>query len=67
MFSFTMEFDNEDQMRKCQEMLVKSHAFAGEMAVRRREDGKWRLTAYSEKRLRESTLEKLPGRREDES
>ncbi|MFO8060686.1 MAG: hypothetical protein R6U70_08535 [Bacillota bacterium] len=67
MFSFVLEFDDDKQMRECQRMLVEKYSFTGEMAVRLRDDGKWRLTAYSEKRFRESSLDRLPGRREDES
>ncbi len=67
MYAFSMKFDNEEQLRECQRMLVEEHSFTGEMTVRPREDGTWRLSAYSEKRFRESTLDKLPGRQEDES
>ncbi len=67
MYPFSMEFENEEQLRACQKLLVEKHSFTGEMTVRPREDGTWRLSAYSEKRFRESTLDALPGRRDDES
>jgi len=66
MFSFTMVFEDEQQMRECRRLLTDRYSFTGEMTLRRRENGEWLMVAHSEKRFRDSTFEKIPGRRQDE-
>ena len=61
-----MEFESKEQMQECREILLDKYGFTGEMSLRRDDDGTWRLSAHAEKRFRDSTFEKLPGKRQDE-
>ena len=56
-----LEFDTREDLLEAMETLKSQHNFTGEMSYRKNEDGTWRLTVLSEKRLRESTIEKMPG------
>ncbi len=53
------EFPTEKEMRDTVNKLWDGHGVSGEMQIRPQKDGKWRLEVYSEKDLRDSTLEKF--------
>lgn len=53
------EFPSEKEMRETVQKLWDGHSVTGEMAIRPVKDGKWRLEVYSEKDLRDSTLDKF--------
>ena len=61
--SFVFLYETKEELDKAVEQLQSRHGFTGELAIRLDEDGKWRLTAVSEKRLRENSLDALPGER----
>jgi len=65
LFSFTMEFEDREELEECKRLLLNRYSFTGEMSVWRDND-KWKMTAHSEKRFRDSTFEKLPGDRQDD-
>ncbi|MFO7942634.1 MAG: hypothetical protein R6U92_08350 [Bacillota bacterium] len=62
MLSFQLEFDSREEALEAIETLRKDFDFAGEMSYRKTDEDAWRLTVLSEKRFRESTIEKMPGR-----
>ncbi len=62
MNTFYLEFDTREDLLEAIETLKSQYDFAGEMSYRKNEDGTWRLAVLSEKRFRESTIEKMPGR-----
>ncbi|MFZ5814563.1 MAG: hypothetical protein ACOY93_04610 [Bacillota bacterium] len=53
------EFPTEKEMRETVHKLWETHNVSGEMQIRPLKDGKWRVEVYSEKELRDSTLEKF--------
>lgn len=53
------EFPTEKEMRDTVQKLWEGHGVSGEMSYRPASGGKWRLEVYSEKELRDSTLEKF--------
>lgn len=61
--SFAMVFDTEEAVRQGARRLMTKLGVTGEIQVRPLPDGKWLLEVSSEKVLRDSALEKLPGTR----
>ena len=61
--SFALEFETRAEMEKVVRQLRKRHEITGELELLPLGDGRWKLTVFSEKPLRESTLESLPGKR----
>lgn len=61
--SFALEFDSRAEAEKVVRLLQKRHEVSGELELLPLGDGRWKLTVFSEKPLRESTLESLPGKR----
>lgn len=61
--SFALEFDNEQEMLKIADKLWNHHNVTGEIEMLPLSDGRWRINVHSEKQLRDSTLEKLEGKR----
>lgn len=61
--SFALEFESRAEMEKVVERLQKRHEVSGELEMLPLGEGRWRLTVFSEKPLRESSLESLPGKR----
>ncbi len=61
--SIALEFDARDDMEKTASLLWNKYDVTGELEMMPLEDGRFRLTIHSEKQLRDSTLEKLPGKR----
>ena len=61
MHIFAIRFDTRAKLDEAIRDLKERIDLTGELSVRREEDGSWRLMVLSEKRLRESTLERLPG------
>lgn len=53
------EFPTEKEMRDSMNRLWDTHSVSGELSCRPVAGGKWRLEVYSEKDLRDSTLEKF--------
>jgi len=62
-FAFALEFDSRAEAEKVVRQLQKRHEVSGELELLPLGDGRWKLTVFSEKPLRESTLESLPGKR----
>lgn len=60
--SFGFEFESEEEMLSVADKLWKKHGVTGEMEMYPVKEGKWRLNVHSEKQVRDSTLEKLPGK-----
>lgn len=63
MIWFALDFEQEKEVREAAQALWHKHDVTGEVAIRRLDNGKWRLEVSSEKNLRETTLEKLKGQR----
>lgn len=61
--SFALEFETRAEMEKVVRQLQKRHEVSGELEMLPLGDGRWKLTVFSEKPIRESTLESLPGKR----
>jgi len=62
MMTFQLEFETREEMFEAIEILKKEYGFTGELSHRQMENGTWRVSVLSEKRFRETTLEKMPGR-----
>lgn len=62
MQTIVMEFDNEQQMREAQSRLWDKEKVTGEMGAKPLAGGRWRLELITEKPIKESLLEKLPGK-----
>lgn len=60
--TYTFEFQSEDDLDETIEVLLKKYGVTGELHVRPLDSGRWRLSVHSEKKLRDSVLEKLKGR-----
>lgn len=60
--SFALEFQDEKEMRAVAQRLWNRHKITGEMEMMPIGDGRWRLSVHSEKQLRQSTIDKLPGK-----
>ncbi|RJQ05592.1 MAG: hypothetical protein C4551_09235 [Bacillota bacterium] len=65
MQSFAMIFDTEDALRNGARRLMTKHGVTGEIEMKPLAGGKWLLEVSSEKELRDTTLDKLQGRRVD--
>lgn len=65
LMTFTLEYENEQEAREVARKLWSTYGVTGELGIRPAGDGKWQLEVNSERDLRESTLEKLKGRRVD--
>ncbi len=59
MFTFALEFEEKNEVDKVIKKLKSQYGVTGELHVQPVDNGKWRLTVYSEKNLRETTIEKL--------
>lgn len=65
MFVFALEFTSESELEAALRRL-RQQDVTGEFHVRPSDGGRsWRLTVYAEKNLRDSTIEKLGGKRVD--
>ncbi len=62
MLFFVLEFDNERDLRAAEKKLWGRLGIRGELGIRPLDKGRWLMEVHSEKNLRETTLEKLPGR-----
>lgn len=60
-----LEFDDQKKLEAAVNKLRRGLEVTGELGIKPLEDGRWRLTINSEKNLRESTIERLGGRRVD--
>lgn len=63
MFSLALEFETEEQMQETADRLWNKHGITGEFEMYQTSSGRYRLHIYSEKQIRDSLLEKLPGKR----
>lgn len=61
--SIAFEFDTEQDMRQTAEELWKKHEITGELEMFPTDSGKFRLHVYSEKKIKESVLEKITAKR----
>lgn len=61
--SFSLEFDDEEAMRKAVKRLWEKNGVTGEVDMYPLENGRWRLDVHSEKTVRDSTIESLGGTR----
>lgn len=62
MFSLALEFETEEQMQETADRLWNKHGITGEFEMYQTSSGRYRLHIYSEKQIRDSLLEKLPGK-----
>lgn len=63
MFSIALEFESEQEMQAVADKLWNKHGISGELEMFQTSNGTFRLHIYSEKPIKESLLEKLPGKR----
>ncbi len=63
MYSFTLEFDNELDIRDMTRRLLLVHGVTGEIGCHRLQNGRWRLDVMSERELAEGMLDSLKVRR----
>lgn len=56
---FSFEFDNEQDLQAVKQQLWEKMGVTGELGTVNLGGGRWRLEVYSEKDLRESSLEKF--------
>jgi len=63
MMWFTLEFDDKDELRRCVELLQARYGVTGELSATPLTNHRWELQVVSEKRLSETVLEKLPGKK----
>jgi len=63
MQSFSMLFKSEKDLRQSTSRLLKKHGVTGEIEIKPLAGGEWLLQVFSEKNLRESTIENLAGKR----
>lgn len=63
MYSIAFEFETEEEMHQVAELLWKKHGVTGELEMYPTSNGRFRLHVYSEKQIKDSVLEKLPGKR----
>ncbi|NLM94074.1 MAG: hypothetical protein GX165_00725 [Firmicutes bacterium] len=61
--SFVLDFNSRDEMEQVANKLWKQHRITGEMEMIPLPGGRWRLSVHSEKQLRQSTIDSLPGKR----
>ncbi len=61
--SIALEFDSYAEMEKAAALLWNKYDVTGELELMPVSEERFRLTIHSEKQLRDSTLEKLPGKR----
>lgn len=59
----SFEFDSERDLQDATKKLWEDLKVTGEMQIKPIGNGRWRIDLNSEKDLRESTLEKFPGKR----
>lgn len=63
MNTIALEFATEEEVRAAADKLWNKHGITGELEMFQTSSGAWRLHIYSEKPIKESILEKLPGKR----
>lgn len=63
MQSVGFEFETEEEMLKAAKKLWTKHGISGELEMTATSNKKYRLTIYSEKTIRESILNQVPGKR----
>jgi len=61
--SFSLLFKSEKDLRQSTSRLIKKYGVTGEIEIRPLAGGEWLLQVFSEKNLRESTIENLAGKR----
>lgn len=61
-YSIAYEFETEEQMQQVADQLWNKHGITGEFEMYQANNGRFRLHIYSEKQIKESVLEKLPGK-----
>ncbi|MCK9525685.1 MAG: hypothetical protein M0R49_07125 [Limnochordia bacterium] len=62
MYSIAYEFETEQEMQQVVDQLWNKHGITGEFEMYQDASGKFRLQVYSEKQIKDSILEKLPGK-----
>ncbi|NLL43115.1 MAG: hypothetical protein GX251_07230 [Firmicutes bacterium] len=62
MYSIAFEFETEEEMQSVADQLWKKHGVTGEFEMFSANEGRFRLQIHSEKQIRASILEKLPGK-----
>lgn len=63
MYSIAFEFETEKDMHFVADQLWKKHGVTGELEMYPTSNGRYRLHVHSEKQIRDSVLEKLPGKK----
>lgn len=62
MYSIALEFETEQQMQQAANHLWNKHGITGEFEMYPTSSGRFRLHIYSERPIKDSVLEKLPGK-----
>lgn len=63
MYSIAFEFETEQEMQQVAKHLWEKQGITGELEMYPTSSGRYRLVICSEKQIRDSVLEKLPGKR----
>ncbi|HHW72535.1 MAG TPA: hypothetical protein GX393_04815 [Firmicutes bacterium] len=63
MNSLALEFETEEEMKAVADKLWHKYGVTGELEMFQTPSGAYRLHIYAEKPIKESILEKLPGKR----
>ena len=63
MNTIALEFETEQEMQEVADKLWNKHGITGEFEMFQTPSGTFRLHIYSEKAIKDSLLEKLPGKR----
>lgn len=63
MYSIAFEFETRQEMEQVAKQLWDKQGITGELEMYPTSSGRYRLVICSEKQVRESVLEKLPGKR----
>jgi hypothetical protein len=61
-YSIAYEFETEEQMQAVADQLWNKHGITGEFEMYQTGNGRFRLHIYSEKQIKDSVIEKLPGK-----
>jgi len=61
-YSIAYEFETEEEMQRVADQLWNKHGITGEFEMYKTGNGRFRLHIYSEKQIKDSVLDKLPGK-----
>jgi hypothetical protein len=62
-YSIAFEFETEEQMQSVADKLWNKHGITGEFEMFQTNTGSFRLHIFSEKPIKDSVIEKIPGKK----